>query len=69
MTTSTSNESNPFAIRFSGPKGITSYMLAHQLKSLDWRKRGAKFHRWKQSTPSVFAESCEALNQIIAVGH
>lgn len=69
MTTSASNESNPFAIRFSGPKGITSYVLAHQPKSLDWRKRGAKAHPWKQATPGVFAESCEALNQIIAIGH
>lgn len=68
MTTSASNETNPFAIRFSGPKGVASYVLAHQPKSLDWRQRGAKAHLWKQVPPVVFAESCEALNQIIAIG-
>jgi mRNA interferase MazF len=67
MTTSASNETNPFAIKFAGPKGVDSYVLAHQPKSLDWRKRGAKPHLWKQVPPAVFAESCEALNQIIGI--
>ena len=68
MTTSATNENNPFAIKFSGPKGVASYVLAHQPKSLDWRKRGARVHPWKQATPAVLAESCDALNQIIAIG-
>jgi mRNA interferase MazF len=68
MTTSASNESNPFAIRFAGPKGIDSYVLAHQPKSLDWRMRGAKAHPWKQVPPAVLADSCDTLNQIIAIG-
>ena len=69
MTTSDSNQSNPFAIRFSGPKGVVSYVLAHQPKSLDWRARHAKAHPWKQVPPTVLADSCEALNQIIAIGN
>ncbi len=68
MTTSATNETNPFAIKFSGPKGLDSYVLAHQPKSLDWRRRGARPHPWKQVPALVFAESCEALNQIIAIG-
>jgi len=67
MTSAEFNETNPFAIKFTGAKGIASYVLAHQPKSLDWRKRGAKAHPWKQVPPAVFAESCEALNQIIAI--
>ena len=68
MTTSESNATNPFAIRFAGPKNVGSYVLAHQPKSLDWRKRGARVHPWKQVPEAVFAESCQALNQIIAIG-
>jgi mRNA interferase MazF len=68
MTTAESNDSNPFAIKFSGPKGKASYVLAHQPKSFDWRLHGAKVHPWKQVPPTVLEESCETLNQIIAIG-
>ena len=68
MTTAASNQTNPFAIKFTGPRGLSSFVLAQQPKSLDWRKRGARPHPWKQVPPLVFAESCEALNQIIAIG-
>ncbi|MBC7434230.1 MAG: type II toxin-antitoxin system PemK/MazF family toxin [Rubritepida sp.] len=68
MTTAVSNEGNPFAIKFAGLKGMASYVLAHQPKSLDWCRRGARPHPWKQLPPHVFAESCETLNQIIAIG-
>ncbi len=67
MTTSASNETNPFAIKFAGPKGIESYVLAHQPKSFDWRMRAAKAHPWKQVPPAVFEASCETLNQIVAI--
>ena len=67
MTTAKFNDTNPFAIEFAGPQGIESYVLAHQPKSFDWRVRGAKAHPWKQVTPSVFASSCETLNQIIVI--
>src|SRR5258708_39861977 len=49
MTTSESNESNPFAVKFVGDKGKVSYILTHQPKSLDWRLRGAKVHPWKKA--------------------
>jgi len=44
MTTAKFNDTNPFAIKFKGPRNVTSYVLAHQPKSLDWRARGAKAH-------------------------
>ncbi len=68
MTTASSNETNPFAIRFEGPKGAVSYVLGHQPKSFDWRVRAAKPHSWKHVSENVFALACETLNQIIAVG-
>lgn len=68
MTSAQSNDTNPFAIKFNGPKGMISYVLAHQPKSFDWRVRGAKPHPWKQVSPAVFASVCETLNQIISVG-
>jgi mRNA interferase MazF len=67
MTTAQSNESNPFAIRFTGPRNSVSYVLGHQPKSFDWRVRGAKPHPWKQVPPMVFESACETLNQIIAI--
>jgi mRNA interferase MazF len=67
MTTSDSNESNPFAVRISGPKGITSYVLCHQPKSFDWRARSAKPHPWKQAPENVFRAACSRLNQIVAL--
>ncbi|SPS02603.1 type II toxin-antitoxin system PemK/MazF family toxin [Cupriavidus taiwanensis] len=68
MTTAAYNETNPFAIRFAGPTGKVSYVLAHQPKSFDWRARRAKAHPWKQAPSEVFAAACEQLNQIIAIG-
>lgn len=67
MTTAASNDTNPFAVRFSGAKGGVSYVLGHQPKSFDWRARGAKAHPWRQAPPEVFELACEQLNQIIAI--
>lgn len=67
MTTATFNDSNPFAIKFMGKKNIISYILAHQPKSFDWRKRQAKSHPMKQAPEDVFKLACEALNQIILI--
>jgi mRNA interferase MazF len=67
MTTANYNDTNPFAVKFIGPKGIISYILAHQPKSFDWRKRNAKLHPWKQAPAEVFTTACELLNQIIVL--
>jgi mRNA interferase MazF len=65
MTTAVFNETNPFAIKFNGPKDVVSYVLGHQPKSFDWKARGAKPHPWKQIPTDVFERACETLNQII----
>ena len=67
MTTASFNDTNPFAIKFTGNRATASYILGHQPKSFDWRARGAKRHPWKQVQADVFAQACETLNQIIQI--
>ena len=68
MTTSTFNETNPFAVKFDSPRGKASYILGHQPKSFAWRSRQAKPHPWRQIPEDIFALACETLNQIISIG-
>ena len=68
MTTAAFNETNPFAVKFAGPRGKASYILGHQPKSFDWRIRQAKPHPWRQIPEDIFALACETLNQIITIG-
>ena len=69
MTTAAFNETNPFAVKFTGPNNQWSYILGHQPKSYDWRARDAKPHPWRQVPEDVFASACETLNQIITIGN
>jgi mRNA interferase MazF len=69
MTTAAFNETNPFAVKFVGPRRKASYILGHQPKSFDWRAREAKPHPWKQIPEDVFTLACETLNQIITIGN
>jgi mRNA interferase MazF len=68
MTTATSNETNPFAVKFLGPRGPASYILGHQPKSFDWKARHAKPHPLKNVPEEPYAQACETLNQIIQIG-
>ena len=65
MTTADYNATNPFAVQFQGLHGTVSYVLAHQPKSFDWRKREAKIHPWKRAPKEVFLNACGLLNQIV----
>jgi mRNA interferase MazF len=67
VTHAQSNETNPFAIRYIGPKNEVGYVLTHQPKSFDWRQRGARAHPWKQVTPALFQDACDELNSIISI--
>ncbi len=69
MTTASYNETNPFAVKFTGAKGVASYILSHQPKSFDWRARSAKPHSLKRVPDESYARACEALNQIIQIGN
>ena len=68
MTTASYNETNPFAVKFIGPKGVSSYILGHQPKSFDWRARNAKPHPLRKVPEESYARACETLNQIIEIG-
>jgi len=67
MTTAAYNDTNPFAIRFSGAREQVSYVLAHQPKSFDWRARSGRAHPWKQVPDEVLTQACATLNQIVAL--
>ena len=67
MTHAASNETNPFAVRFVGPRAEVGYVLSHQPKSFDWRMRSARPHPWKQVAPTTFESACEGLNSIISI--
>ena len=68
MTTASYNETNPFAVKFSGPKGVASFILSHQPKSFDWRARKAKPHPLRKVPEDSYARACDSLNQIIDIG-
>jgi len=68
MTTASYNETNPFAVKFAGSKGVASFILSHQPKSFDWRARGAKPHPLRRVPEESFSRACATLNQIIEIG-
>jgi mRNA interferase MazF len=68
MTTASYNETNPFAVKFTGPKGLAGFILSHQPQSFDWRARKAKPHTFRKVPEDSYARACESLNQIIAIG-
>ncbi len=67
MTSSTSNEGNPFALDISKSATQRSSVLCHQPKSFDWRHRNASPHPWRRVTASELAEACEGLNDIVSL--
>jgi mRNA interferase MazF len=68
MTTASYTETNPFAVKFAGHRGMASYIVGHQPKSFDWRARNAKPHPLKKVPEGPYARACETLNQIIEIG-
>lgn len=68
ITTASYNETNPFAVKFIGSKGVSSYILGHQPKSFDWRARNAKPQPLRRVPEEPFSRACETLNQIIDIG-
>ena len=69
MTTAAYNETNPFAVKFTGPRGVASFILSHQPMAFDWRARYAKPHPLKKVPEDSYALACETLNQIIEIGN
>ena len=69
MTHAKSNETNPFAVRFSIARSEPIYILTHQPKSFDWRQHLARPHPWKALPPAFFQEACEGLDSIIGISN
>lgn len=67
MTSSLTNEGNPFALDVSRGADARSFVLCHQPKSFDWRHRRASPHPWKALTAAQLAGVCEGLNDIISL--
>lgn len=69
MTTASYNTDNPFAVDVGVAKGRkagqASYVLCHQPKSFDWRRRRGAKHPMKKLSDARFAEVLTVLNQII----
>lgn len=69
MTTAEYNTDNPFAVPVGVAKGRkagkTTYVLCHQPKTFDWRKRSARAHPLKSVSNEQFKQVRERLNQII----
>jgi mRNA interferase MazF len=70
MTTAEYNADNPFAVsagtaKNKGRSDKTSYVLCHQPKSFDWRKRSAAPHPTRKLDQAAFSEVCTVLEQII----
>ena len=72
MTSADYNADNPFAVAVGstvkGKAEHTSYVLCHQPKSFDWRRRKAKAHPLGKLSDALFTQVCERLNQIVQIG-
>lgn len=71
MTTASYNKTNPFIVNIGTVqkqgKNHNAYILCHQVKSFDWRARGASKHPMNQLEKSKFMQACATLNQIIDI--
>lgn len=71
MTTVSYNKTNPFIVNIGTVqkqgKNHNAYILCHQVKSFDWRARGASKHPMNQLEKSKFMQACATLNQIIDI--
>ena len=69
MTTAEYNADNPFAVSIGVAKGRksgkTTYVLCHQPKAVDGRRRSARAHPLKSVSNEQFNQVRERLNQVI----
>lgn len=68
MTHSARHESNPFAVPVKGKASDpSSYILAHQPKSFDWRARQASPHPWGEAQPGILKKVLERFDAICGI--
>jgi mRNA interferase MazF len=71
MTHSPQHADNPFAIEGPGAGGAVGYVLIHQVKSADWRARGARPHPLGTGHAKLLATALKRFDTIFSVcpGH
>ncbi|MFN7887725.1 MAG: type II toxin-antitoxin system PemK/MazF family toxin [Betaproteobacteria bacterium] len=67
MTHAERHADNPFAVIWRGTDNSSSYIVANQPNTFDWRARRAKPHPCQRAPARVFQEACEVLQQILAL--
>ena len=67
MTHSERHADNPFAIAAPGAKGGKGYLLTHQPKSFDWRKRNARPHSWGTGHTKLLAAALKRFDVVFGV--
>jgi len=67
MTHAERHADNPFAIAALGAKGEPGYLLTHQPKSFDWRKRNARPHPWGTGHTKLLAGALERFDVVFGI--
>lgn len=65
MTHSARHRRNSLALAHKDSKGQESYLIPAQVKSLDWRSRGARPHPMGKLDKALFDEARDLLNEIV----
>ena len=67
MTHSEYHADNLFAIAASGAKGEVGYVLVHQPKSLDWRRRNARPHPWGTGHAKLLGAALKRFDSVFGI--
>ena len=58
---------NPFAITAPGANGEVGYLLTHQPKSFDWRKRNARSHPWGTGHTKLLGAALKRFDNVFKI--
>ena len=67
LTHSGRHADNPFAIAAPGAKGETGYLLTHQPKSFDWRRRNARPHPWGTGHTKLLTAALKRFDTVFGI--
>ena len=67
MTHSGQHADNPFAITAPGANGEVGYLLTHQPKSFDWRKRNARSHPWGTGHTKLLGAALKRFDNVFKI--
>ncbi len=67
MTHAERHADNPFAIAAPGANDEPGYLLTHQPKSFDWRKRNARPHPWGPGHTKLLATALKRFDAVFGI--